>query len=272
MGSRLRIRFPHMIARLTRQLPLRAVPGLERPPPAAPAGLIPNMVYQTWRAPLFGRDHAAALQRFRDLNPDYGFAFYDEEGMDAYMAAHWGDHPIHAIFKAGRFGPLRTDIWRYCVLFDRGGVYCDIGKAAAVPLRELIPADADGVVTFEANAYVPENAPPAVLHPDRVVVNYILMFAAGHPLLRRVIDRIVAKYPLYRGRAVPDPKHAILRFTGPHHLTECLHAEIAANGTGRLHQAEIDFGGRLLGVLPGAWVRYVDQDAYMLARDQAIVG
>jgi mannosyltransferase OCH1-like enzyme len=273
IAARLRNRAPRLMASLERELPLRSVANLYTP--AAPARhAIPNVMYQTWQDARLGRSHRAALTRMREANPDYGFELFDDAALDRFMAETYGDTPIVRIFRAARFGPLRTDIWRYCILHERGGVYCDIGKGFDAPLRTLWPAQASGVIAFERNQFVPDEAtvpPPGLLHPDRRVVNWALAFAPGHPLLRRVIDGIVAKYPLYKGKVSADPKLDILKFTGPIHLTECVHAHARANGVADLHQAGIDFEGHGRPSLPGSYVRYLSIPSYMHARHAPIV-
>jgi mannosyltransferase OCH1-like enzyme len=270
---RLKLHAPRALAHLTRQLPLRSgaalytsVPPINRP--------IPNIVYQTWQNTYFGREHLNSLGAFRAMNADYGFELFDDAAIDAYMASAWGGTEIERIYRKGVFGPMRTDIWRYCILYERGGVYCDIGKALAAPITEIVPTAATAVVSFERNRH---NSPAcgkaarALQHPDMRVLNWALMAAAGHPLFKRVIDGIVAKYPNYAGRVVADPKLAILHFTGPIHLTECVHAHAAETGMCDVHQAGTDFDNRALIELPGSYVRYIQQPSYAAARDALIV-
>jgi mannosyltransferase OCH1-like enzyme len=270
---RLRSRMPKVSALLSGELPLRSSPILSRFVEPANA-LIPNVVYQTWKLPRFGRRHLRELEAFRRRNPDFSFHFFTDEEVERYMASAYRGTPILDIFNAGRFGPLRTDIWRYCILYERGGIYCDIGKAIAAPLREIISPNASAVVAYERNRVafeISEAARSRLQHPDLVVVNWALMFAPRHPFLRRVIDGIVAKYPNYRGRVVAAPKEAIIGFTGPVHLTECLHQYAARHELGQIQQAGVDFEGQGMIDLPGSYVRYVDQKAYAWTRDQVIV-
>ncbi len=89
---------------------------------------IPPVVYQTWEENLFGRRHLRALERFREINGDLQFILMDRTQRDAYMAESWGHHPVHAIYRGAQFGPMRADIFRYCLLHERGGYYFDAGN------------------------------------------------------------------------------------------------------------------------------------------------
>jgi mannosyltransferase OCH1-like enzyme len=271
--GRVRKRMPKVCARLSGEFPLRTSADLSRRVHASGAA-IPNVVYQTWRSPLFGRTHLRELRAFRQRNDDYSFEFFTDDEVVDYMAQAYGSTQINEIFMAGRFGPLKADIWRYCILYERGGVYCDIGKSIATPLREVISPTDSAVITYERNPFPFEISTAArsrLQHPDRVVVNWALMFAPRHPLLRCVIDGIVARYPTYRGRVAAVPKKAIIEFTGPIHFTQCLHEYVASHDLGGVQQAGVDFNGGGVIELPGSYVRYAEQKGYSWQRDQTIV-
>ena len=271
---RLRLRAPRFWARIEFELPLR--PASKVYTEVAPSGrVIPNVVYQTWTAPLFGRTHVRELERFRALNADHAFRFFSDADISDYMAREYGQHPVYEVFKNACFGPLKTDIWRYCLLYQRGGVYCDIGKSIGISLTQLIPEGASTVLSWEKRGASPFSPPAAVSsqlqHPDKVNINWALMFAPAHPLLKRVIDGIVDKYPTYKGRLFETPKSEILRFTGPVHLTECVLAAVEAGELASAYQAGIEFHGSAHWGVPGSWVRYAEHAPYELARLKPIV-
>ena len=273
---RLRLRLPRTMARLSRELPLRSVSALYTPSPSSglqPAR-IPRVVHQTWLTPRLGRSHAKALSAFRSRNPDFSFQFFDDVAIERYMEDHFGNHPVHEVFRNAVYGPMRTDIWRYCLLFERGGVYCDIGKAINIPLRELT-SHSSAVISWEERNPEPFRPSSVVSdrleHPDRRVINWALMFEPRHPLLESVIDGIVDKYPRFRARPFTDPKQAILELTGPIHLTECVHAFAETSALEGIRQAGINFEGAGQWELPGSYVRYLESPPYILAKDQVIV-
>lgn len=270
--NQLKVRAPRLLARASGEFPLASARDIYTD--HAPTGqAIPNIVYQTWSSLDFGRTHLRHLRAFREANPDYSFRFFADADLDAYMDDAYRGTEIRDIFHRGRFGPLKTDIWRYCILYERGGVYCDIGKGFSAPLHDLVPPSSSAVISFERNRYDSDIAvpPSALLHPDHLVINWALMFAPGHPLLARVIQGIVDKYPLYRGRPAVVAKADILRFTGPIHLTECVHAFAVEAGMEGIKQAGIDFNGAGVSETPGAYVRYLEKKSYMTAQNTAIV-
>lgn len=270
---RISIRQPRAVAWLRGELPTRSISNLYTGAPRWQRR-IPNVVFQTWIKPALGRSHRAALAEFRKRNADFTFQFFSDVDADRFMAESFGDHPIYEVYKSGLFGPLKMDIWRYCILYHFGGVYCDIGKAIGRPIRELIPADASAVIAWERRNASPfpvsATAAATLQHPDKRVINWAMMFAPHHPVMKRVIDGIVDRFPSVRGVPMAEPKEAILRFTGPLWLTECI---LAAAETGDLEgvtQSGIEFDGSAEWNLPGSYVRYIGCPAYILAKNQPI--
>ena len=271
---RLRLRAPNFWAKIEAELPLRDGTGLYTEVLRSNSA-IPNVVYQTWTTPLFGRTHLKHLERFRARNPDHSFRFFSDNDIAAYMEKQFGTHQIFEIFNNCCFGPMRTDIWRYCILLERGGIYCDIGKNIGIPFSQLVQPEATTVLSWERRGTSPFRPSTAarerLQHPDKVVINWALMSAPGHPLLKRAIDGIVEKYPSYKGRIFESPKSAILKFTGPVHLTECVLAAAEAGELDSALQAGVEFQGSADWGVPGAWVRYAGRPPYELARGRAIV-
>lgn len=259
---------------MTLQHPLRAVESETSAVRAAPQR-IPPIVHQTWAVNSFGRTHRASLRRFRALNADYGFRLWVETDIDAYMAANWSHHPVYDVFARAEFGPLKTDVWRYCVLYDLGGVYLDISKAVVVPLRELIRPETEVMISFDKrsifSAEQGESLTDRVLVQDRAVSNWLMAVAPRHPLMLKVIDSIAHAYGSYQGIPFKNPKDAILDFTGPRRLTHALHEFLTENPEASIDQRDPDFGGTAIWEVAGAWVRYGTRPAYILASERIIV-
>jgi mannosyltransferase OCH1-like enzyme len=271
---RISIRQPKLVGWLTGELPTRPVSNLYTA--VAPwQSKIPNVVYQTWIDASFGRSHRNALAAFRRRNADFSFRFFSDADVDCFMAEQFGDHPIYDVYKNAQFGPLKTDIWRYCLLYRLGGVYCDIGKAIKKPLCEFIQPSASAVIAWEKRNVSPFPISPlaarTLQYPDKRVINWVMIFAPNHPILKRAIDGIVERYPLVRGKPVANPKDSILAFTGPVWLTKCILEAVEAGEFDDVVQAGIEFDDSADWSLPGSYVRYIGRPAYILARDQPIV-
>jgi hypothetical protein len=221
---------------------------------------IPNHVYQTWRTPVVTMLLARQVRKFRRMNPDCSFSFFDDQRMASYMESNFAGHPILRVFRDIRMPAEKADIWRYCVLFREGGIYCDIKSALKIPFRTLLANDPSELISFENNLWkdyldLERYAAPAVFfprppdsirsmldHPDHVVVNWLLCFEKGSPILAEVIDLIIRHSPFYRNKTFPVADLAGSHFTGPLAMTQAVWHWMLKTGK-RPGQCGIDFCG-----------------------------
>jgi mannosyltransferase OCH1-like enzyme len=259
--------------RYWRELPLRQLddrPAKETAPPAR----IPPVVIQTWEDRLFGKSHLAEMRKFRDLNPELSFELWDRDRREGYLRDRWGTHPIFEIYRRSLFGPMKADIFRYCLMADRGGYYFDISKGCTTPLRALHGPETEALITFEPHAS-PLTCPPAIVtrlrHPDKLLLQWGFGFVPGHPIPLQTIANICAEYPRYRGKVFGFPKDAIRELTGPIMFTKSVHDVLMRGELAGIAQAGVDFDGHGVFALKGSKVRYMTAPAYIKAKDQPIV-
>ena len=222
---------------------------------------IPNHVYQTWISPVFPYMHARALQRFRRLNSDYTFSFFDDQRMAQYMNSNFAGHPILELFHGDHMPSGKADIWRYCMLFREGGIYCDIDSALAVPLRELLHEESSELISFEKDKWSdqlsldryadpdvflpgpPESIKSNLDYPDHSMINWLLCFEKGSPILEELINLIVRHAHFYRNKKFENVSLAGNHFTGPLALTQAVWMWMQKSGK-RPEQCGIDFLGK----------------------------
>jgi mannosyltransferase OCH1-like enzyme len=266
-------------ALLLGQLPLRPVGHLYTTAPPQ-AGHIPNVVRQTWNTAAFGRTHAAYLARFRAMNASWRFELTDDAGCDAYMEANHAGEAILDVYRSARIGPLRTDIWRYAVLWRHGGVYCDVNKMLTVPLNELIAPNDRAVIAAEDTPLLqpvswqtdplPARAREQLQHPDLNRLNWCLAFEPGHPFLARALERIVETWPCMRGRPFDDVKAAVVDWSGPRMWTRAIADVIARDPSVPFTQAGLNFHGLGDQNIRYSWVRYLQRPSYRHLPGQVI--
>src|SRR5580704_3923533 len=126
---RILVRHPKLMAALLGERPLRSVKHIYNETHNVKfEGTIPSKVYQTWTSEFLGRSHLKELEKFRARNKEFSFHFFDQDEMDRYMSDYYRHHPIYQVYCNAHYGPLKSDVWRYCILFERGGIYFDINK------------------------------------------------------------------------------------------------------------------------------------------------
>ena len=273
------VRYPALMARLLGEWPLvsvadcyqRPTDGAQEPPSELSQG-IPTHVYQTWVHPKLGPTHASAISKFKHLNSSYTFWFYNSKEMDEYMRLYYDHHPIYEIYQKALFGPVKTDIWRYCILCERGGFYFDINKMVDVPLQSIVHSTDQALISYENNQ-LPDSilrGPERLLRPGKLILNWGLGFVKNHPILLAVLRNIVTDYPLFKGVRFDHVKSAVLDFTGPHQLTKTIH-QLVREGEVSMHEAGVDFEGYGNPNIKGSWVRYASLPSYSRHQGGVIV-
>jgi len=233
----------------------------------APTNLskIPNNVYQTWETRFLGKTHSKSLNDFRNNNPSLSFYLYEKEKRDEYMQTNWGDHQISQIYSNSLFGPLKADIFRYCILYDLGGYYFDIAKACKTPLNKLHDKNHEGIITFEDNEcfYPPIQKEIFNLkRPFNYFLQWGLAFSPKHSFLYQLINEISKNYTFYKNKVFHNPKLAILNFTGPGMYTKVMRDYISNNQDHRFNELDIKFNNNGIFKLPGSSVRHYMVPSY----------
>lgn len=183
---------------------------------------IPNIVYQTWLSKKLPWRLAEQIKIFRNLNKDFSFLIFSDEERDNYMHNNWRDHGIYKIYCNSIFQPSKADIWRYCILYERGGFYFDIKSGCNLPLKKLKKSDG-AIISFEPfiNTCLPHlECINKVENSLNNVENWGFGFRKNHQLLKMTIDNICKYSNHIRNKVFENPKSAILAFTGPGMLTK----------------------------------------------------
>jgi len=234
---------------------------------------IPPNVYQTWEDNLFGERHFNELINFRKTNPDLSFFLFDADDRENYMKKFWGKHRIYQIFKAAKFGPMKADIFRYCLLFERGGFYFDISKGVSAPISRFINDSNDGLISYESNeCYLPPEdfEIQGLLHPTKYILQWGFGFSKGHSILSNMISSICMNHFYFKERVFENPKMAILAYTGPGRFTKIVRNQLGTNLNINVVQAGIDFYGHGIFHMPGSEVRHLTKPAYTIYSNEKL--
>ena len=185
--------------------------------------IIPNIVYQTWINKELPWRMWKEIKKFRELNHDYSFILFSDEERDEYMKNSWGDRKIYDLYKNSVFQASKADIWRYCILYEKGGYYFDIKSSCETPLSKLIKSHGTSLTFEQHYTYIVPSE--YILKNDsnfniNTIANWGMGFSKKHPLLEIIISNIEEVCEFFRDKKFPYPKPYILSFTGPGMLTK----------------------------------------------------
>ena len=229
---------------------------LNRPPID---GRIPSNIYQTGASRAVTPAQLEDMMRFREINDDMNFIFLDDEEMHTFMETFWSNDPVFSVFQKSVFPQMKADIFRYCIIYDQGGFYCDINKGIFTNLGSFCSDETGFVLSFESNECIvfPDMEVASLLqHPTKVVIQWAFGATSGHPILKSIIKEIPKIASFIEGVRVHNVKEAVLMTTGPGVFTRVVRQHIAAEGVADIRQVGVDFDGtgrhRLAGTKPSA--------------------
>ena len=235
---------------------------------------IPPVVYQTFSTRLLDYKHHDAVMAIRQANQDLTFEFFDDTAVQEYMATRWGADPIYPVFLGSRFPQMKSDIFRYCLVFDRGGYYLDINKGITKSLTSFHPVDAEGIISFESNhtlIWPPADVLADLNHPDKVVLQWAFGFSPGHPILERTIRKIVDYSTWVSGKKFRSVRDGVVGFTGPGAFTTAVWDTYRKGQATGILDAGIDFDGHGIFRLPGSTRTPLASVHYTSLSDQHIL-
>jgi len=70
-------------------------------------------------------------------NPEFDYYLYSDEESAKYIEENYPDDVLSA-FNTLKPGAFKSDLWRYCILYLKGGVYLDIKFTTIEPLKTTI--------------------------------------------------------------------------------------------------------------------------------------
>ena len=135
---------------------------------------VPRVIYQTWLSKLVPLGFQIVRSRMLARNPGYKVVIFDDADINSYVAEHFSGTDTLRAFNQLKVGAARADLWRYLVLYREGGIYLDLDAEIVTPIDELVHDDEGALVSREETPHF--------------MVQYMLVFEPGHPILARAIE------------------------------------------------------------------------------------
>jgi hypothetical protein len=100
--------------------------------------LIPRRIMQTsFTNQIYSIQHENAIYSFLELNPDYEYEFFNDQDCRSFIATYFDKNCLKAydllIPKA-----FKSDLFRLCYLYIKGGCYFDNKHVLRMPLSKII--------------------------------------------------------------------------------------------------------------------------------------
>jgi mannosyltransferase OCH1-like enzyme len=148
-----------------------------------PARLIPRVIHQTWFEPVTEEAYpnmSRLIESFRQSGWEY--EFYDDDKAAQFLSAHFPPE-VREAYDVIIPGAFRADLFRYCVLLIRGGVYADMDIMLESNLDQVV----DGTIGF----MTPQDSPGEPIGHRSCLWNGFMASAPGHVFLAQTIQNVV---------------------------------------------------------------------------------
>ena len=185
---------------------------------------IPKIIYQTFKTrklPLVTRWH---IGRFRRRNSEYRYEFFDDSDIENFFEVEFSAEVLQA-YRQLNIGAAKADMFRYAILYKRGGIYLDIDSGIKGKLKDFVGDDDKAIIAPEGN-------------PD-TYVQWALIYEAGHPFLKRTLEMILDNIRLNK---YPHDVHSM---TGPGVYTSAIKDCLKTDPTIPHRIVGIDYEGHL---------------------------
>ncbi|MDI9358291.1 MAG: glycosyltransferase [Phycisphaerales bacterium] len=136
---------------------------------------IPKIIFQTLKTRRVSEQMYYAIQSILDKNPDYEYYLYDDQDIVA-MITQYFDASVVQAYNRLLPGAFKADLWRYCVLFQYGGVYIDAKMIFRKPLHTLM----------EEHDFI-----SCIDRPKCTILNAFIGVVPKHPFMHQLIQQIL---------------------------------------------------------------------------------
>eukprot|EP00970_Alexandrium_tamarense_P000594 scaffold69_cov198-Alexandrium_tamarense.AAC.34 len=145
--------------------------------------LVPKIIHQTWFEPVT-RDKYPNMSRLIESWKKSGweYYFYDDDTAGEFLSTHFPPE-VREAYESITPGAFKADLFRYCVLLIRGGVYADMDV--------LLETNLDDAIANDIGFMTPIDEPGTDVGHRSCLWNGLIASAPGHPFLARTIEIVV---------------------------------------------------------------------------------
>jgi mannosyltransferase OCH1-like enzyme len=143
--------------------------------------VIPKHVFQTWHTYDIPKTIKEGMISLRKKNPGFEYHFFDDNDCRHFIKKYFGNRVLNA-YNTLIPGAYKADLWRYCVMYIKGGIYLDIkyDTDGNFKLNELLDQE-----------YYVRDIPAINYYNEEYVFNAVLVSKPGNEIYKKCIDRIV---------------------------------------------------------------------------------
>ena len=141
--------------------------------------IIPLDIYQTWHTKKLPKYMKKCVDSIKQCNPEFKHHLYDDIDCRNFIKDNFDNDVLYA-YDSLIPGAYKADLWRYCILYKKGGIYLDI-KYKCINGFKLLNLTDDEYLVKDRYNILGKNA----------IYNAFMICKAGNPKLLKCINKIV---------------------------------------------------------------------------------
>lgn len=182
---------------------------------------IPKIIHQIYIGGVVPQQLLEISKKLRDNNPAWEYRFYDENRVISFIRDNYGEKMLEYYNRINpQYGAARVDLCRYLVMYRYGGVYLDLKSTFTRAIDDVLLENDKYLLCGWQNLKGQPNYGGGIHKelshlPEGEFQQWHIIAAAGSPLLREVIKKVLKNIDEYRPWRFGVGKPGVLRVTGP---------------------------------------------------------
>lgn len=180
---------------------------------------IPKTIYQTYKSwDALKPELKKNIDYICKLNPGWSYHFFDDENVEKFILAEYGSDILKEYVSISpELGPARADLFRYLLLYKKGGVYLDIKTTLTQPLDSVLRDDDLFILSHWEKQLIQPKELKYLNYKE--YIQWAILSTCGHPFLKEVLHNVLGNLQVYNPWLHGVGKKAVLRITGPYAYT-----------------------------------------------------
>ena len=151
---------------------------------------IPTNIFQTWHTKTLPSGMQMAVNNLRASGPRFNYELFDDNECREFIKNNFNESVLNA-YDNLKPGAYKADLWRYCILYIKGGIYIDI---------KYLPVNGFKLVNLIEKEHFCLDA------DNNGIYNAIMVCKQGNSILKKAIYQIVENVRTkYYGQKCLDP-------------------------------------------------------------------
>lgn len=186
---------------------------------------IPKVIYRTHKTKEIMDNFKEEFNITSKNCKDYENHFFTNEECEDLILKNFSERIYNAYTSINpSYGACRADLFRYLIIYLRGGIYLDIKSVVTDTIDDILEENPDKMLVHHPVAVRYLNAFSSVFPPWGEYNQWSIVSPKGHPMLRKIIEKIVYNIELESKRKIKRFSGGldVLTLTGPYMYTKVI--------------------------------------------------